>query len=280
MSSPSVSVIIPFYNRCSTIKRALTSVYQQTYLPQEVIVIDDGSTDEAALLVEDDFPQATLIRFNENQGVSAARNRGVQHASGDWLAFLDSDDEWLPTKLAEQISIAQTQPQYKIIHSDEIWIRNGVRVNQMNKHQKYGGDIFEYCLPLCVISPSAVMMHRDVFDEVGGFDTTLPACEDYDMWLRVCAKYPVYFIEQPLIKKYGGHEDQLSRKYWGMDRFRIQALHKLLSNTDLCDTRRQAALKMLEKKLRILCKGARKHENYAMIAFCEKLMAQYQFSSD
>lgn len=280
MSLPSITVIIPFYNRRSTLARALTSVYQQTYLPQEVIVIDDASTDDGAALVDEMFPQATLMRFDENQGVSAARNRGIQQASGQWLAFLDSDDEWLPTKLAEQISIAQTQPQYKTIHSDEIWIRNGVRVNQMNKHQKYGGEIFEHCLPLCVISPSAVMIHRDVFADVGLFDTALPACEDYDMWLRVCAKYPVYFIDQPLIKKYGGHADQLSRKYWGMDRFRVQALHKLLSNTELCDAKRQAAVKVLEKKLRILCKGARKHENYAMVAFCEKLMAQYQFLSD
>ncbi len=101
----------------------------------------------------------------------------------------------------------------RVCHTDEIWIRNGRRVNARKKHGKKGGWIFQHCLPLCAMSPSSIMIHRDVFTALGGFDERLPACEDYDLWLRITARYPVLFTRQPLIEKYGGHDDQLSRKY-------------------------------------------------------------------
>ena len=252
-----ISLIIPTYNRCSLLKRALNSVLEQTRLPDEIIVVDDGSTDNTVDMLNNEFPQVTTIT-HVNKGVSAARNSGIQQAKGDWIAFLDSDDTWLAEKLAAQIRALQQAPDFKVCHTEEIWIRNGVRVNAMHKHKKIGGWIFKQCLPLCAMSPSSIMIHRSVFADVGLFDESLPACEDYDLWLRICAKYPVLFIEQPLINKYGGHEDQLSHKYWGMDRFRIQALEKIITQPGLSTENKQNAMQMLLKKAIIFRNGALK----------------------
>jgi glycosyltransferase involved in cell wall biosynthesis len=176
------------------------------------------------------------------------------------IAFLDSDDEWLPEKLEKQVNVLEENPEYQICHTNEIWIRNGKRVNPKDKHQKFGGYIFDKCLPLCVISPSSVLIKKQVFKEYGLFDTALPACEDYDMWLRLCAFLPVLYLDTPLLKKYGGHKDQLSQKYWGMDRFRITALEKVLTYELIEQDKKRAVLNMLMKKLKIFINGARKRE--------------------
>ena len=120
-------------------------------------------------------------------------------------------------------------PEARLCHTEEIWIRNGVRVNQMKKHAKSGGWLFQRSLALCCISPSSVLIHRSLFEDYGDFDESLPACEDYDLWLRITARESVAYVEVPQIYKYGGHEDQLSRAFWGMDRFRIQALEACLT---------------------------------------------------
>ncbi len=252
-----VSIIIPTYNRCSLLKRALESVYKQTVAKYEIIVVDDGSTDNTAEMLRLFFPDINYT-YQPNQGVSVARNKGLEQAKGDWLAFLDSDDEWLPSKLETQIKALQLKPDYKVCHTEERWIRNGIRVNQMNKHKKTGGWIFRQCLPLCAMSASSILIHRSVFDRVGDFDITLPACEDYDLWLRISTKYPVLYIEQPQIIKYGGHPDQLSKQYWGMDRFRIQALHNIILANELSYEDKQHAVNMLLKKCQIFQQGALK----------------------
>ena len=252
-----ISVIIPTFNRREALGRALSSIESQTVAVHETIVVDDGSNDGTAAMVAERFPKIKIIR-QENQGVSAARNTGIQAATGEWIALLDSDDEWLPKKLERQIDALEQTPQMRLCHTNEIWIRNGVRVNQMKKHEKRGGHIFEHCLPLCCMSPSSALIRRDVFDELGLFDEGLPACEDYDFWLRFCAKYPVLYVGEPLLKKYGGHEDQLSRKYWGMDRFRIRALEKALASGTLSETQTKLAAGMLHTKAKIYAQGARK----------------------
>ncbi len=268
-----VSVIIPSYNRAHTLKRALDSVLAQTRAADEIIVVDDGSIDATEDLIKHHYPQIIYLK-QTNQGVSAARNRAIEKATGEWLALLDSDDEWLPKKLETQLAQLNKQPDYKLIHSDEIWIRNGVRVNQMKKHAKSGGWIFENCLPLCAISPSAAMIHKDLFTELGLFDEELPACEDYDLWLRITARYPVLYCEEPLILKYGGHEDQLSQQHWGMDRFRIRALVKCLNDESLEHDNRAAAQTILNKKLNVVLKGARKHNNPSLINELETLLKE------
>ena len=252
-----ISVIIPTYNRAKLLSRSLNSVLQQTCPPSEIIVVDDGSTDYTEQLIKHDYPQV-IYHHQPQLGVSAARNQGIQLASHSWLAFLDSDDEWLPDKLQKQQDMIGGNSNVKICHSDEIWVRNGIRVNPHLKHQKKGGWIFQHCLPLCAISPSAVLIHRSVFDIVGMFDESLPACEDYDLWLRMTCQYPVCYIDQPLIKKYGGHDDQLSRQYWGMDRFRIQSIVNILDHQQLSLQDRLAARRILHKKLSIYIQGALK----------------------
>ncbi len=271
-----VSVILPFYNRRHTLKRALDSVVQQSFSPYEIIAVDDASEDGGVEFIAANYPDVRLFELPENRGVSATRNLGIAKARGDWLAFLDSDDEWLPDKLLYQTDAVSRMPEFKLVHTDEIWIRNNVRVNAMNKHQKMGGYIFERCLPRCVISPSSVMIHRDIFKEVGGFDESLPACEDYDLWLRICLRYPVCYVDRPLLKKFGGHQDQLSRKYWGMDRFRIQALDKLLRDPLLSGPLREATVDMLLKKTKIMLHGAQKRSNMEMMTMCVTLINKYQ----
>jgi glycosyltransferase involved in cell wall biosynthesis len=235
--------------------RALQSVCDQTRAPDEVIVVDDGSSDDTVERLRAQFPTVRVLR-QPNRGVSAARNTGIRAAAGEWIALLDSDDEWLPPKLERQLE-AVTEATM-LCHCDEIWIRRGRRVNPMNKHRKYGGRIFERCLALCVISPSSVLLRRRLLDDVGLFDETLPACEDYDLWLRVTARYPVSFVDEPLIVKHGGHEDQLSRRHWGMDRFRITALEKILAANILDEPSRAAAASVLAEKIAIYAAGARK----------------------
>ena len=259
-----ISVVIPSYNRLPTLIRAIDSVIAQTSKVDEIIVVDDGSTDNTAAEISSRYSQLNLLH-QANSGVSSARNYGIKQAKGDWIALLDSDDSWLPKKIEHIRQAHRQNPEIPLFHSDEIWIRNGVRVNAMNKHQKTGGCIFQQCLPLCVISPSAVVIKRSLFDVVGFFDETLPACEDYDLWLRVCHRFPVHYIDHPLINKYGGHEDQLSNKYWGMDRFRIRALINLLADAELSPDDLEAVESTLERKLKILLKGANKHGNQSVI---------------
>lgn len=234
----------------------------------QIIIVDDGSTDNTQQLVATEFPEVDYLR-QSNQGVSAARNAGLRKAQGDWVALLDSDDEWLPNKLVLQCQQLQ-KTGLLVCHTEEIWIRDGLRVNQMNKHQKMGGWVFEKCLPLCAMSPSSIMIHSSVFDRVGIFDESLPACEDYDLWLRIAAEFEVAFVEQPCIRKYGGHADQLSRQYWGMDRFRVRALEKILSGP-IKASMRTAARSMLTTKLDILSAGAVKHGNTELILECEAI---------
>ena len=269
-----LSVIIPTYNRANLLPRALKSVQKQTLQADEVIVVDDGSTDNTVDLVQRCFPQFHIL-FQQRKGVSAARNLGIANAKNQWLAFLDSDDEWLPNKLAMQTNALNDQPQCLISHTEEIWIRNGKRVNPMKKHKKYGGFIFKKCLPLCVISPSSVIMHRDLLDKVGLFDESLQACEDYDLWLRICANHPVSFIDVPLIRKYGGHDDQLSRRYWGMDRFRIQSLEKIIQSHELQVDDFRAAANMLLQKIDIYIQGAKKRGRDREVFTYELKKAKY-----
>ena len=269
---PSVGVVIPAYNRAHLLGRALDSALAQTLPPRQIIVVDDGSTDGSAALLAA-YADIIVLR-QENRGVSAARNFGIRHCDCDWIALLDSDDEWLPEKLEAQFEAWREQPEHRLIHCDEIWIRDGRRVNPAQRHRKRGGRIFEHCLPLCVISPSAAVIQRGLLEEAGGFNEALPACEDYDLWLRICSRDPVLYVDRPLLRKYGGHADQLSRKYWGMDRFRVQALRDLLTGGALSESDRQAALSSLREKCRILINGARKRGNREIVAEYETLLAQ------
>ncbi|MBL4622578.1 MAG: glycosyltransferase family 2 protein [Immundisolibacteraceae bacterium] len=256
-SQNSVTVVIPTFNRRELLLRALASVYQQSLQPTQVIVVDDGSTDGTGMAVKNHYPQVEYL-WQPNRGVSSARNSGIGIARHPWIALLDNDDEWLPDKLETQFARLHRDPHLQVCHCEEIWIRNGRRVNQGKRHAKSEGDLFLECLPLCAMSPSSVLIHRTVFDQIGLFDEQLPACEDYDLWLRITAHFEVALVTEPQILKYGGHADQLSRAFWGMDRFRIRALQRLLTAGGLRSDQYRAALDMLASKTKVYAAGAQK----------------------
>ena len=264
-----ISVIIPTYNRKNTLPRAVESVLNQAYKPVEIIVVDDGSTDGTKEWFSEMYPLVHYI-YQVNSGVSLARNTGINSARGDWIALLDSDDEWLPDKLELQVKLLQNNAELRFCHTNEIWIRNGVRINQMKKHQKYGGNIFKKCLDICRISPSSSLFHTSVIKDVGLFDESLDVCEDYDLWLRITAKYPVLFLDQPLIKKFGGHTDQLSRVFGGIEQYRIRSLEKILTSKSLSGSQSEAAKDMLIHKLQIYAKGLKKREKNTEFQSVEK----------
>ena len=278
---PEVSVIIPTYNREKFISECVQSVLAQTLPAREIIIVDDGSTDATYNILRDlGFnslsTKKTVLRyfFQQNRGVSSARNLGIKEARSEYIALLDSDDLWLKSKLDRQVSAFQNDTQSsRLCHTDEIWIRNGVRVNQHKKHKKHGGNVFQSCLKLCCISPSSAMMHRSVFEDFGFFDEDLPACEDYDFWLRYSAKEDVNFIDEPLIIKKGGHSDQLSGAHWGMDRFRIYSIEKILKEPDLKPVHKTEAIHEVILKLEILINGSQKRQKFA---YAENMLQKKQ----
>ncbi len=272
--NPEVSVIIPTYNRGWVLKEAIDSVLAQEFKDFELIVVDDGSTDNTGEIL-DSYEQDILVLRQPNKGVSAARNRGIDAAEGRLIAFLDSDDLWLPRKLSSQVDFFNSNPAAVINQTEEIWVRNGVRVNPKTRHHKFSGMIFERSLALCLVSPSAVMIKKNLFSEVGVFDENLPACEDYDLWLRISCRYPVHLIETPLIMKRGGHADQLS-KAPGLDKFRIQALKKIIASGQLEPDSYRAAVRTLQEKCAIFAAGCRKRGKDAEARYYEELAERYK----
>ena len=261
-----ISVIIPTYNRYELLKRALHSVYAQTYLPKEVLVVDDGSKDKTQD-IKNDFPSIKYL-YQNNSGVSSARNLGIQNASCEWLAFLDSDDEWHSKKLQEQVHFHQTNSEILMSYTDELWIRNEKKVKIPKKFRKIGEDVFLENLSYCNIAPSSVVMHKNLFERHGLFDENLEVCEDYDMWLRIAIKENIGLVDKKLIAKYAGHKNQLSFKHWGMDRFRVIALEKLLKNSS--NTQKLKIREELIKKYTLLYKGALKYDKILEINFYKR----------
>jgi len=256
-----ISVIIPTYNRSLFLGEAIESVLAQSVFQSgkysfEIIIIDDGSTDDTRRVVER-FSGPINYYYQPHQGVSRARNHGLEKARGEFIAFLDSDDLWLPEKIKLQMNVMENFPYLMGCTTEEIWLRRGKRVNPKEKHKKYSGWIFPHALPLCILSLSASLFRRQIFEEIGPFDESLPACEDYDFSLRYSLRYPLHLIERPLIIKRGGHPDQLSRQFWGLDRFRLQALLKLLS-LDLTQDQAFLVRQEILKKARIVRDGALK----------------------
>ena len=253
-----VSVIIPTFNRADRVPRAVTSVLHQTFPDYEIIVVDDGSDDQTLESLSRFGDSIRLIRHPEKKGVSAARNRGITASRSPLITFLDSDDYWMPEKLEVQVGYFDKYPDWVAAQTEEMWIRNGIRVNPGKKHLKPTGDIFEPSLKRCLVSPSAVMLKRSLLDEVGLFDERFPVCEDYDLWLRISCRYPVHLIKRSLVVKVGGASDQLSASFKGMDRFRIRAMGKLLDGGLLSEGQVRMVRRELDIKCRIYGEGCLK----------------------
>lgn len=273
-ATPSVSAVITTSNRAQMLVEAVESVLSQTFRDIEIIVVDDGSNDETPMLMEK-YSDRVVYHWQENAGPSSARNRGIELAGGDFVAFLDSDDLWLPGKIMLQMEFLATRPEFPLCYTDEIWIRNGKRVNQGKRHRKYGGWIFDRVLPLCIISPSSVLIRKWLFDEVGKFDESMPACEDYDMWIRIASRYPIGYIPKYLIMKRGGHPDQLSKKVESLDRYRVKALVKAIESGRLDEDKRELVLSHLKQKCEIYGQGCIKRgrieEGDYYLGLCENL---------
>ncbi len=261
-----VSVIIPVYNRRIMIQEAVASVLGQDFQDYEIIIVEDGSSNLQSMFRPSVMRETVRYYYRPHKGVSAARNFGASVANGDYLAFLDSDDLWDKKKLSKQIEFLRRNSEYRVCYTNERWYLRGEHLNQSARHRKYHGWIFDKCIPLCIISASSIIMEKNVFLDLGGFDETLPACEDYDLWLRMALKYPIAYLNEPLVTKRGGTDDQLSKKYWGMDRFRIKALEKVL-RMGLNEEQQEKIIEEIVRKYDVLINGAWKRSNYLRWAF-------------
>lgn len=258
-----ISVVIPTYNRAGFLEQAIESVMVQSMPAMEIIIVDDGSTDDThSLVMALRQKSAVPIRYlyQENEGAAAARNAGIRECRQQYIAFLDSDDRWLPRKLERQFAAMVNNPEYPVSHTREIWYRRGKRVNQRKKHDPPHGYIFEQSLKMCVVGMSTVMIDREAFNRFGLFNEELPCCEDYDLWLRMSCKVPFYRLEEQLICKDGGREDQLSALHrLGMDVYRINSICNLLAGDQLNTTQTVQAFAELERKCLIYGNGCLKH---------------------
>ena len=262
-----ISVIIPTYNRSKLLIRAIKSVINQTLQPEEIIVIDNGSTDNTSNIIARYFRNIRYF-FHDKKGVSSARNKGLKISRGNWISFLDSDDEWVKDKLMLQREYLLKNSNAQFLHTNEIWYKNGKYLNQKKIHKKSGGFIFKNCLELCCISPSSTMIKKKLFDKIGYFDESFEVCEDYEFWLRVSSKIKIHFLEDKLTIKHGGHDGQLSKKYWGMDRFRIMAIEKNILNNWFNEKQKSYAIDDLISKIKIILIGAKNRNN-------QKLFSEY-----
>ena len=266
-----ITVIIPVYNRELTIKRAIDSVLSQSILPEEIIVVDDCSTDGTKEILEGYGERITCMSLPENSGPSKARNEGIKQTRTEWVAFLDSDDCWDLDKLRNQVDYLTKYPFYQIIQTDEKWIRNGKRVNPCNHHKKPEGWIWEPSLDRCLVAASALFAQKSLLEQYGMFDESMPVCEDYDLWLKIARHHPVGLDPVFSVSKYGGHSDQLSHKYPAMDRFRAESLYRLLKS-EPSDEYRQKIIDVLGGKLKILINGYKKRNKINDANACGEML--------
>ncbi|MBU1043307.1 MAG: glycosyltransferase [Candidatus Omnitrophica bacterium] len=277
MKNPYFSIIIPTFNRCDFLNQAIKSVLSQTNTDFELIIIDDGSTDNTAQMIKDIPDKRLIYIYQDHTGVSRARNHGIELAKADFIAFLDSDDCFKPEKLAISRDYINRFPDIHIFHTEEIWYRNQKLLNQKKIHQKPDGWVFDNALQLCCIGMSTTVVKKQLFKHIGCFDQTMMACEDYDLWLRASIVYPIKLIPHVLTIKHGGHADQLSRQYPAMDTLRIYAINKLLKTAQLNDHQRNSAIKALKEKCLIYISGAQKRGKTEQVKQYTDLMNSYDY---
>ncbi|MEH6446281.1 MAG: glycosyltransferase family A protein [Oceanospirillaceae bacterium] len=214
--SYSVVVIIPMYNSASTIKRALSSLENQTVLVDRVVVIDDGSTDNSCEIVNQ-FSLKTSFTLDiikqKNAGPSAARNTGIEHSIEDLIFFLDADDEWLPTKLEKQLelyaSLIKSKKNVGLIDCFLDDIKDNISVIRMEPVFK-GNHFKDFIIRNSIKGTSCVMVPRKVLEVVGGFDSNLKYAEDRMLWSSIAEKYELYTVEDILAKRYYGGEGNIT----------------------------------------------------------------------
>ena len=270
------SIIVPTYNREAFLDKAINSVLNQSYENFELIIADDGSSDKTKQLVSSfSDKRVHYIKNDLNKGVAYARNIGLEKATGNYIAFLDSDDWWLNNKLEKAVEYIKRYKDIHIFHTGEIWLRNGKLLKQKDKHKNPSGWAYINALPLCCISISTAVLSKKVFDETGIFDESFEACEDYDFWLRATNRFEIKLIPEYLTEKDGGRPDQLSSSVWGLDRFRIRALEKMLISGDLSEENYRFTFQELKKKCRVFEEGCKKRGKQKETIYYQNLPNKY-----
>ena len=277
MASPLVSVIIPVYNRFELAKEAVSSVLGQTFRNLELIIVDDGSTDMTPILATyfRDDTRVKYIRINHSGMPGFVRNKGVETAKGKYLAFLDSDDLWMDSKLKKQVDFLEKNSAIKVVHTREAWVRNGKTISQAGFNHRRFGDIFSDALEKCIIGPSTVLIEITLYRELRGFRDDLEIAEDYELWLRLANSNSIGYIDEALITKRAGHVGQLSEKYGQIEIFRIRGLQKLVEQSFFNLKNQKNAELELAKKCRIYAAGCRKRNKIEEAEIHESLAAKY-----
>ena len=204
-------MIIPTYNSAPYLRRCIESVFQQSHRPVQVIVVDDGSTDDTRNIL-DELGSDVLALFADRQGPYVCRNLGARHATGDWLAFLDADDFWEPEKLSAQLAVAAARG-VPLVYTDRYNIgeRADLPLRQSEHQVLREGRVFEALLTKGnVITTSSALLRRDVFEALGGFDVSYPRASDWHMWLRIADQYEIGLCPEALVH-YRLHKGNISR---------------------------------------------------------------------
>ncbi len=207
---PDISVILPTYNRSSTISRSIESVLSQTYKDFEFIVVDDFSTDDTHCVVENYSSEIKYIRHETNRGAAAARNTGIKNSSGEYIAFIDSDDEWHPEKLERQIEIfSESSSDVGVVYTGFYKCSDNKR--ELGNIPTKRGYIYEDQLMKDWVNPTSTTMVRSAcFESVGGFNPELNARQDYELWIRIARNYQFEYIKEPLVTMYVGNENRIT----------------------------------------------------------------------
>ncbi|MDD4294806.1 MAG: glycosyltransferase family A protein [Candidatus Omnitrophica bacterium] len=282
MHKPYFSIIIPAYNRQKYLKIAVESVLAQSFNDYELIIIDDASNDNTESYIKNISTihhSINYIKNPKNLGISKSRNVGLKNAKGEFICFLDSDDRFRHDKLQITYNYIKEKTDIKIFHTKELWFKNGQYLEPKVYHENPNGYIFKNTVKLCCISPSTAAIHKSIFSDIGIFDENLPVCEDYDLWLRITARYSVALIPLYLTIKQGGLPDQMSQKFSCMDKFRIYALEKILASNTLNPDNYKIAVNELIKKCEIYIKGASKHNNYSDLDKYTKIITKYTYAN-
>lgn len=291
-----VSVVVPTYNRKESVAEALRSVLAQTFRDFEIVVADDGSTDGTPVNLFQTLgaqPEAieALTRMNPtsikpfshafsndslaiqyhygiNRGLSTARNRGIRAARSDFIAFIEAEDLWEPDHLKTQVDFLEMHPGSKVCRVSERNVKDG-KPRVSRNSSTASGWIFEATLEASPMCTSAVLIHRSCFTACGAFDENLPACDEYDLWLRLASRYPVHYLEGPTVTRRSGRPDGSSRA-WGWDRFRVYALEKAFQSGHLSPTQRFLVAEQIVHKCERLVEGFRRQKSEERSNFYER----------
>lgn len=266
MNEMIVSVIIPAFNSEQYIAECIDSVLVQTFQDFEIIIIDDGSTDDTVSIISEYKNDRIKLFHQDNSGSAAARNYGVKQSSGIWIAFIDADDIWLPDKLQKQLEHCSNQAWS---HTDLFF--HGSFYPKYTKAtdftSKHSGFILNNLLVENSIGTSSVVLKKEIFHELGGFNTDLRALQDWDLWLRIAEKYQACYIDQPLVY-YRVHTSSVSRNVRKTLPYHINLIDRVFSQQSIHRQQQKLKYKALSRSCRICSQIAEQEEDFLFSCYC------------